>query len=729
MKSRGQGKASKASLVARGLASKSKPPAFKRVQKGPQKAAVKETKPGYSLYTSDSEDQASSVDRGLNRCAALLSNILDNEDKDSTTQSKVTGMVKPVKSTIKRTGPTTHPSTTVKPGKLDTQRTRTFSRKVVIPTARADDKVSPSPSKQLEEKQRTSTAYNDRLVSSTPVLTSEERQRRQQLQRREADLQHELVQLKQRYDLLQRQQDPSHHTEQKLKLQSSMMQELESHQQKGTLQRPATLQGSTETQSAISSRNEQLSNQSSKRTSARRSLDYSGFPVTKTTASDASFDDSQSGGTSDLIRRHDDENPKYNVDDSVTQEVGTPESKKRVRIVSPTRTTSPFVNGEPLISGSQRQNVSNSPDAGLSEATRTRHMSPPSSLPARTSSASARSRDGLQPSSAENQARMIQYLVDELRALLGGTGDLEVDRLLNEIDDAAKLLPYLMEKDKTASTSQDIEQAVQLFKNENAQLRRKLLIAHQKLKEGSLKKNDDKSPRKTDLTFELAACRSVNTVLQKQLTEEKDSKEQILRDRDQLAQNLSDLQDEKRKFLQILSNKGQDQLRLKREWQQDTSKLNVENKKLKADLEAIQLSTEADKKEVNILSLSLKQKDAEIERLKELTRGLQQSLARLLSDIQQFQPNGVLKPGGMLDKAISFEGLDKLLRSEVKQCKCYIQLIFFLRFLATFCFKGRMELSQLSLERSNFDKNRMDLGREIKNSTLVSYQKKIPCYI
>ena len=46
----------------------------------------------------------------------------------------------------------------------------------------------------------------------------------------------------------------------------------------------------------------------------------------------------------------------------------------------------------------------------------------------------------------------------------------------------------------------------------------------------------------------------------------------------------------------------------------------VENKKLKADLEAVHLSTEADKKEVNILNLSLKQKDAEIDRLKELTR-------------------------------------------------------------------------------------------------------------
>ena len=46
----------------------------------------------------------------------------------------------------------------------------------------------------------------------------------------------------------------------------------------------------------------------------------------------------------------------------------------------------------------------------------------------------------------------------------------------------------------------------------------------------------------------------------------------------------------------------------------------LENKRMKSDLEAAHLSSEAEKKEVNILYLSLKQKDAEIERLKELTR-------------------------------------------------------------------------------------------------------------
>jgi len=57
---------------------------------------------------------------------------------DSTTQPKVTAVGKTSKSAIKRAGPATH--LPVKPGKLDTQRTKALSRKVVIPTAKADDR-------------------------------------------------------------------------------------------------------------------------------------------------------------------------------------------------------------------------------------------------------------------------------------------------------------------------------------------------------------------------------------------------------------------------------------------------------------------------------------------------------------------------------------------------------------------------------------------------------------
>lgn len=502
MKSSGGVKASKASLLARGLPTKTKPPAFKRVPKGQHKA-VKETKPGYSLYTSDSEDQVSSVDRGLNRCAALLSNILDNEDKDGTAKSKVTSMGKPVKSTLKRAGTALHPQ--VKPDRLGNQRARPSSRKVLIPTAKTDDRASPSPSRPQEVKQGISTAYNDRLVSSTPILTAEERQKQQQLQRREAELQQELSQLKQRYELLQKQNDPNHHTEQKLQLQNSMMQELDSHQRKNPLQRSASSRHSTERQSVSNSGSEKHS----RRPSARKSLDYSGFPEVKTSASDTSvdrgFDKPHVEGVLDATggegrERVGDDDLLQSVDDSVTQEVDTSGSKKQVRIISPSGNTSPHVDRESLASANPLQNMSNSTNTGISEGKATRQIATPSSPSARASS--RRAKDGIEISSAENQARMIEYLIDELRALLGNTGDLEVDRLLSEIDNAAKLLPYLLEKDHTASVSQETEQAVRAYKVENAQLKRKLLISHQKLKEGSIKKYDDKSSGRTDLAFE-----------------------------------------------------------------------------------------------------------------------------------------------------------------------------------------------------------------------------------
>ena len=56
--------------------------------------------------------------------------------------------------------------------------------------------------------------------------------------------------------------------------------------------------------------------------------------------------------------------------------------------------------------------------------------------------------------------------------LIRFSDDLEVDRLLTEIDDAVKLLPFLVEKDKKASSSQEVEQVLQHYKNENDQLRR-----------------------------------------------------------------------------------------------------------------------------------------------------------------------------------------------------------------------------------------------------------------
>ena len=205
------------------------------------------------------------------------------------------------------------------------------------------------------------------------------------------------------------------------------MQELDNHQKKeNSFKKHTTQQHSAETQPAVTSGSEKLLSSNPKRSSARRSLDYSEFHVGKDAGNGDhlrnGFGDSQSDN--DFVKggQRLDDIAKQDMDYSVTQEIATAETKKRVRIVSPVATTSPPTDEES--SSSHRENLSNSPNEHdvVSDGTGTRQMTPPTSSLGRPSSSSARTSDRIAPSSAENHSRMIQYLVDELRALLGSTG-------------------------------------------------------------------------------------------------------------------------------------------------------------------------------------------------------------------------------------------------------------------------------------------------------------------
>ena len=197
-----------------------------------------------------------------------------------------------------------------------------------------------------------------------------------------------------------------------------MMQQLENHQQNedSSLHRDAS-QRSTGAQPENISEREGNPNSNPRKTSARRSLDYSGFSVHKVQEND--YNDSRSGGRMDLVgSEHNDESLKQGDHNSLERAIDTvPETKKRVRIVSPSFTPSSYVDKELL--PNTRQNLTKSLDdqAGLSEDSTTRHLTPPLSESGKPSPG-----ERMQSSSAENQARMIQYLVDELRALLGSTG-------------------------------------------------------------------------------------------------------------------------------------------------------------------------------------------------------------------------------------------------------------------------------------------------------------------
>ena len=227
--------------------------------------------------------------------------------------------------------------------------------------------------------------------------------------------------------VVQRQQSPSHHEEQKILLQTSMMQELESHQQREDKQRPHTSpKRSTDEKSVTSSTGRgRIPMSSQQRSSARRSLDYSGFHVEPKAKRGDNSSESPSGPiTADLFQEgRQSDAVKQAVNDSVAREVESLERKKRVRIVSPATATSMRLEEGPAPPGPP-ENLSDANGRGsLSDGGQSRHgqVTPPTLRPSVTHRY-VRTKDEILPSSADNHCRMIQYLVDELRALIGGTG-------------------------------------------------------------------------------------------------------------------------------------------------------------------------------------------------------------------------------------------------------------------------------------------------------------------
>lgn len=206
-----------------------------------------------------------------------------------------------------------------------------------------------------------------------------------------------------------------------------MMQELESHQQRENKQQPRTSSNrSTDEKSVTSSTGrERIPMSSQQRSSARRSLDYSGFHVEPKAQGGDNSNESPSGPTTAEIfqvgRKSD--AVKEAVYDSVAREVEALEPKKRVRIVSPATASSVRLE-EGRTPPSPRENLSDANGRGsLSDGGQSRHgqVTPPTlrpSVPHRY----VKTKDEILPSSADNHCRMIQYLVDELRALIGGTG-------------------------------------------------------------------------------------------------------------------------------------------------------------------------------------------------------------------------------------------------------------------------------------------------------------------
>ncbi|XP_020755152.2 coiled-coil domain-containing protein 14 isoform X2 [Odocoileus virginianus] len=241
------------------------------------------------------------------------------------------------------------------------------------------------------------------------------------------------------------------------------------------------------------------------------------------------------------------------------------------------------------------------------------------------------------------KVRTIKYLLGELKALVGEQ-DSEIQRLITELEMCISLLPAV-----SANTNIQIEiaLAMQPLRSENAHLRRQLRILNQQLRE---REKTQKESGSLECSLELFSLQSLNKSLQNQLQESLKSQELLQSKNEELLKVIENQKDENKKFAGIFKEKDQTLLENKQQFDIETTRMKIELEEALVNVKSSRFKLEAAEKENQILGITLRQRDAEVTRLRELTRTLQSSMAKLLSDLSV--DTARCKPGNNLTKSL-----------------------------------------------------------------------------
>ncbi|XP_031536245.2 coiled-coil domain-containing protein 14 isoform X2 [Vicugna pacos] len=222
--------------------------------------------------------------------------------------------------------------------------------------------------------------------------------------------------------------------------------------------------------------------------------------------------------------------------------------------------------------------------------------------------------------------------------------DSEIQRLLTELELCISLLPAVS---GNANIQVEIALAMQPLRSENAQLRRQLRILNQQLRE---REKTQKASGSLECNLELFSLQSLNKSLQNQLQESLKSQELLQSKNEELLKVIENQKDENRKFAGIFKEKDQTLLENKQQFDIETTRMKIELEEALVNVESSRFKLEAAEKENQILGITLRQRDAEVTRLRELTRTLQSSMAKLLSDLSM--DSARCKSGNNLTKSV-----------------------------------------------------------------------------
>ncbi|XP_009885618.1 PREDICTED: coiled-coil domain-containing protein 14 [Charadrius vociferus] len=230
------------------------------------------------------------------------------------------------------------------------------------------------------------------------------------------------------------------------------------------------------------------------------------------------------------------------------------------------------------------------------------------------------------PEETAHKVKTIKYLLGELRALIADLDDSEMLRLMSEIEDCISLLPAVV---GSTNIQAEIALALQPLRSENVQLRRRLRILNQQL--GERERSEKTSGQSCN--YELVSLQSLNMMLQSQLKESLKGLESLQAKNEELLKIIESQKEENKHLAKDIQDKEEELLENKQRHDIHSTKLKIEVEEALANVKNLQFKLEASEKENKILGITLRQRDAEVNRLRELTRTLQGSMAKLLSDL------------------------------------------------------------------------------------------------
>ncbi|NWY00561.1 CCD14 protein, partial [Nothoprocta ornata] len=230
------------------------------------------------------------------------------------------------------------------------------------------------------------------------------------------------------------------------------------------------------------------------------------------------------------------------------------------------------------------------------------------------------------PEKTAHKVRTVKYLLGELRALVADQDDSEMLRLMSEIEDCISLLPAVV---GSTNIQAEIALALQPLRSENAQLRRRIRTLNQQLRERE--RNEKTSGQ--NCNYELVSLQSLNMMLQSQLKESLKGLESLQAKNEELFKIIESQKEENKHVAKSIQEKDKELLENKQQYDIHATKLKIEVEEALANVKSLQFKLEASEKENQILGITLRQRDAEVNRLRELTRTLQGSMAKLLSDL------------------------------------------------------------------------------------------------